>query len=96
MRCHLNWAIWDFTKLGLEKYKGGIYTASVSGIYQKGAETLYHYVFSEELVQKYGLPEFYLSVENEKIELKWFNKKISRLPQSFWFKIKESRQDSRA
>ena len=88
MRCHLNWAIWDFTKLGLEKYKGGIYTASVADVYQKGAETLYHYVFSEELVQKYGLPEFYLSVENEKIELKWFNKKISRLPQAFWFKIK--------
>ena len=88
MRCHLNWAIWDFTKLGLEKYKGGVYTASVSGVYKKGAETLYHYVFSEELVQKYGLPEFYLSIENEKIELKWFNKKISRLPQAFWFKIK--------
>lgn len=88
MRCHLDWAIWDFTKVGLENYKGGIYTASIAEAYQKGKETLYHYVFDEKLSEKYGLPEFYLSVNGEKLELKWFNKKISRLPQAFWFKIK--------
>ena len=93
MRCHLNWAIWDFTKVGLEKYKGGIYTASVVDVYQNSTEVLYHYVFEKELAQEYGLPEFYLSIKDDKIELKWFNKKMSRLPQAFWFKIKGLEED---
>ena len=81
MRCHLDWAIWDFTKIGLEKYKGGIFTAKVANVYQKDEETLYHYVFEKKLVKKFGLPEFYLSIKDERIELRWFNKKSSRLEQ---------------
>ena len=88
MRSHVNWAIWDFTKKGLEEYQGGIYTASITEAYEKNDEKLYKLAFEKTLVEKYGLPYFYLSVKHGCVELKWFEKKPSRLPQAFWLKFK--------
>lgn len=88
MRCHVDWAIWDFTKVGLEEYTGGIFTAKVTGAYEKDGETLYKLEFDAPVAEQYGLPRLYLRLMGEKVELTWFGKRPSRLPQAFWFKMK--------
>jgi hypothetical protein len=87
MRCHLEWAIWDFTKVGLPDEKGGIYTARVTRAYRSQAKRLYRLEFSEEVQKRYGLPYFYLEREGERLTVRWFDKKCSRLPQACWLKI---------
>lgn len=92
MRCHLDWAIRDFTKVGLKDYKGGIYNAKVTQAYEKDGERLYLLEFDSEIADKYGLPQFYLKECGSDVEIKWFGKKASRYPQAFWFKIKGLRE----
>ena len=88
MRCHVNWAIWDFTKVGLPDYNGGIYTARVTEAYKNGAKYLYKLEFENEIAKKYGLPYFYIVQKQKSLKIQWFDKKSSRLPQACWFKIK--------
>lgn len=88
MRCFLPWAIWDFTKVGLNDYKGGIYTAKIKQAYQKADEMLYRLEFSHKITKKYGLPYFYLRTRKGRLELTWFGKQPSRFPQAFWLKMK--------
>ena len=88
MRCFLPWAIWDFTKVGLDNYTGTTLTASVKAAYEKGEEKLFLLEFEKEAVTKYGLPHFYLRIHKNEVELKWFGKLPSRLPQAFWFKMR--------
>lgn len=85
----VGWAIWDFTKVGLPDYNGGIYTAKVTEAYKKDNTEIYKLEFDKETETKYGLPYFYLIINDKNIEIKWYNKKNSRLPQACWFKIKE-------
>lgn len=87
------WAIWDFTKVGLPDYTGGIFTANVTETYIRGNKTLYKLEFKKEDVENYGLPYFYAELDGNKIEIKWFNKKASRLPQAFWLKLKDFNED---
>ena len=82
------WALRDFTKVGLPDYQGGIFTAKVTQAYKKGDKRLYRLEFDSDAAQKFGLPCFYAEVENNKIEIKWFGKSASRLPQAFWLKFK--------
>ena len=84
----VGWAIWDFTKVGLPDYNGGIYTAQVTEAYKKDNTEIYKLEFNKEIETKYGLPYFYLIIKDKNIEIKWYNKKNSRLPQACWFKIK--------
>ncbi len=84
----VGWAIWDFTKVGLPDYNGGIYTAQVTEAYKKDNTEIYKLEFDKEIETKYGLPYFYLIIKDKNIEIKWYNKKNSRLPQACWFKIK--------
>ena len=84
----VGWAIWDFTKVGLPDYNGGIYTAQVTEAYKKDNTEIYNLEFDKEIETKYGLPYFYLIIKDKNIEIKWYNKKNSRLPQACWFKIK--------
>lgn len=93
MRCHVRWAMWDFTKVGLDDYRGGIYDATVTRAFSKGGELLYLLNFDNDIKEKYGLPEFYLMIRGDDIELKWFGKQPSRLPQAFWFKIKGMKEE---
>jgi hypothetical protein len=88
MRSLAWWAIEDFVKVGLPDYKGGIFKAKVCAAYQKGEEKLYRLEFNAKTAKKYGLPYFYLCVSKQGVDLKWFGKQPSRLPQAFWFKIK--------
>ena len=93
MRCFAWWAIEDFTKVGLDDYKGGIFTAKVKRAYKKGEEMLYRLEFSQRTANKYGLPYFYLSVSKGAVTLCWFGKQPSRLPQAFWLKMKGLEED---
>ena len=85
----VGWAIWDFTKVGLPDYNGGIYTTQATEAYKKDDTEIYKLEFDKETETKYGLPYFYLIIKDKNIEIKWYNKKNSRLPQACWFKIKE-------
>ena len=93
MRCFEPWAIWDFTKVGLEDYEGGIFTAKVVSAYSKDDEKLYKLEFESNDASKYGLPTFYLSEKGNNVEIKWFNKQPSRLPQAFWLKFKNFKEE---
>ena len=87
LRSYVDWAIWDFTKVGLPDYEGGTYNARVTKAYKRGAETLLRMEFDKETAAKYGLPYFYVLLREGYIEIKWFDKKASRLPQACWFKL---------
>ena len=39
------------------------------------------------MASEYGLPYFVVRYDKGFLEIKWFDKKISRLPQAFWLKI---------
>lgn len=88
MRCFLDWAIWDFTKPGLNFYNGGVFVPKMTHAYKKGNERIYLFEFEEDIKETYGLPRFYLCVDGDRVEVKWFGKKPSRYPQAFWFKMK--------
>ena len=89
------WALWDFTKMGLPDYEGGIYIATVKAACRQGGATLYRLSFDldDETDRMLGLPELYLRVEGETVELQWFGKKPSRLPQACWLKFKGMDED---
>lgn len=88
MRCFRNWAIWDFTRIGLEKYEGVIHEATITKAYKNKNKNLYKLEFDASLIQKYGLPYFFIEECDGNLEIKWFGKKDSRHPQAFWLKIK--------
>lgn len=84
-----DWGSWDYTKVGLPDYVGGIYTAKATEGYEKGNVKVYKLEFDKNDAEKYGLPYFYLTVNgSNNIEIKWFGKKISRLPQACWMKFR--------
>ena len=93
MRSHVNWAIRDFTKPGIPNDKGGIFTAKITRAYQKDTKRLYKLEFDEQVQEKYGLPYFYVELDNDRITVQWFDKKCSRLPQACWLKIKGLEED---
>lgn len=87
------WALQDFTKMGLPSYKGGIFVAKPNSAYINGNEKLYLYKFEDALSAKYGLPYFIVRYDEGVLEIKWFEKKASRLPQAFWLKINGFNED---
>ena len=88
MRSFVEWAIWDFTKVGLPDYKGGVYCAEVKKAYKSGDDILLRLEFDKDIADKFGLPYFYVKLSGENVEIKWFGKKASRIPQACWFKLK--------
>ena len=88
MRCFAWWAIEDFTKVGLPEYRGGTYIAKVTEAYVKGELRLYRLSFDAQIKSFCGLPEFYVQTDGESLDIRWFGKLPSRLPQAFWLKFK--------
>lgn len=88
MRSKLEWAIWDFTKVGLPEYDGGIFCAKLLEQYRQNDKQICLYRFDEDVEKTYGLPCFWLETDKDSVVLKWFGKKASRLPQAFWLKFK--------
>ncbi len=82
------WSIWDNIKVGLPDYKGGIYNANVKEAYCNENSKIFKLEFDENIADEYGLPYFYVEIKDNKIDIKWFGKKPSRLPQACWLKIK--------
>ena len=77
----------DFTKVGLPDYTGAIYEAKITKAYKKADISLFKLEFTSEITEKFGLPYFYLEIQNNYVELKWFNKKACRIPQACWLKF---------
>ena len=88
LRTEEKWAIYDFTKVGLPFYCGGIYTAKATEKWYNGETYIYKMEFDKENTDKYGLPCLYIEETKGKIEIKWFGKKASRLPQAYWLKLR--------
>lgn len=88
MRATPDWAIWDFTKVGLPEICGGICKAFVTNVYKCGHSKLYKLMFNENISKEYGLPYFYVTKSDDYMEISWFDKKASRIPQACWFKLK--------
>lgn len=93
MRSRPEWAIWDFTKVGLPEYHGGIFCAKCLEHYRKNGKDIYLYRFDSNIEKKYGLPYFWLEIYQGNIKLQWFDKKASRLPQAFWLKFKGFKEE---
>lgn len=88
MRAFKEWCMWDFTRFGLPKYDGGVYTAEVKEVYVKDDRRIYILRFDAETEKKYGLPFFTIETEGKNVSVKWFGKKMSRLPMAFWLKFR--------
>ncbi len=91
MRIFIDWARWDFTKVGLPDYKGETCTAKVTEVWQKGDTRVVRLEFDE--AERYGLPYFYATICGGKIELEWFGKRINRMPQACHLKFTELGED---
>ena len=81
------WAIWDFTKVGLPAYEGGIYQAQVTRSFARGEKLLFRLDFPQEVTCRYGLPHVWIAIEGEAITVSWFTKSALRLPNAFWLKF---------
>ena len=93
MRCFLDWAIWDFTKVGLPDYKGFTATAKVVAAYEMDDARAYRLTFAKPIAEEYGLPELFLLLDGNQVTLKWFGKRATRYPQACWFKCKGLREE---
>ena len=84
----VGWALWDFTKIGLPDYSGNVYKAKPTAVFENNGTKILKLQFEKDIEEKYGLPYFYMTINDSYLEIKWFNKKGSRLPQACWLKIK--------
>ena len=81
------WSQWDFTKIGLPEYRGGIYLPEVTGAWQDGDTKVFRLTFDEEIRRFSGLPEIWLLEREDFTELRWFGKGANRLPEAFWLRF---------
>lgn len=86
-RCHADWVKWDFTKVGLPEYKGGIFVAETCETYKCGEKFIYIMEFNKEAERKYGLGKIVLEKEKNFYTVRWLEKSPSRLPQALWLKF---------
>ncbi len=93
-----DWAREDFTKPGLTaaEAESRLWLPRCRAVYgrprKNAQEILFHLGFDGQVVQRYGAPgDIYLKysvceeVPHMMIDLQWFNKKASRLPEALWF-----------
>ena len=93
LRLDCYWAEWDFTKVGLPDYRGGIYTPKVIGAWQDGDTQIFRLTFAKEIRSFAGLPEIWLLEREDFTELRWFGKGANRLPEAFWLRIPQVTED---
>lgn len=86
---NVGWAIWDYLKLGMPNYKGGIFTAECTECYTGiNGEKLFKLEFDSEAKERFGLPYFWAERTTKGLSLTMLGKEASRLPQAFWLKFK--------
>lgn len=91
------WALEDFTKPGLtpQESESRHWMPIINAAYRRQTpsanQLLFHMSFSKAAVQKYGAPgKVYLTYSlppagsTLHVDLQWFNKPASRLPEAFW------------
>ena len=91
------WALEDFTKPGLhsEDAESRHWLPVVNAVYRRSTPSadhlLFHLSFSQQASQQYGAPgRVYLTYSlphtgnTLHVDLQWFNKPASRLPEAFW------------
>ena len=91
------WALEDFTKPGLtpQDSESRHWLPAVNAVYRRSTpsaeQLLFHLSFSQQASQQYGAPgRFYLTYSLPRtgstlhVDLQWFNKPASRLPEAFW------------
>lgn len=82
------WGAYDYVKVGLPEYKGGIYTATATEGYEGKDGFWYKFEFESIDATKWGLPYFWVNVDGMNFTFCWFNKEASRIPQAAWLKFK--------
>lgn len=87
-RCDLSWAVWDFTKVGLPDYKGGIYNAATKEVYKSGNKHFYFMEFDKDIKDEYGVGRIVVEKDGNHYTVRWLEKEASRLPQALWLKFK--------
>jgi len=93
----VGWALEDFTKPGLkpDDAESRLWQPKVNAVHQRSTANadhlLFHLAFATEVRNHYGAPgNIYLTYslpKSEKslyIDLQWFNKNASRLPEAYW------------
>lgn len=85
---NMEWLIWDYLKISLPVYKGGIYVPKCTECYEKEGSVLYKLEFEKDLAEEYGLPYFWAEETDGELNISMFGKSASRLPQAFWLKFK--------
>lgn len=93
MRLCVEWSVRDFLRRGLPAYTGGTFIPKVCEAYRKGDERLYILRFNGELVERYGLPYFTVHKYGKKVDVKWFGKRVTKLPEAFWLKFKGMKEE---
>ena len=86
------WATWDYTKNGLPDYKGGLYIAQTEAVWRKDDCYCICLSVCHPLAVREGVPRFWVTVEGERVEVAWFGKRASRLPQAIWLKFRGMRE----
>lgn len=84
LRLDCDWSQWDFIKIGLPDYQGGVFVPEVVGAWQTGMTKVFRMTFADEIRRFAGLPEIWLLERDDFTELRWFEKKANRLPEAFW------------
>lgn len=72
----------------MPEYEGGIYTANPTEAYDGKDGYWYKFEFATDITAEYGLPYYWVNVNGDKIEFRWFNKEKSRIPQAAWLRFK--------
>ena len=93
LRLECYWSQWDFTKVGLPEYRGGVFTPEVTGAWQDGDTRVFRLTFEEKIRCFAGLPEIWLLEREDFTELRWFGKKANRLPEAFWIHFPQVTED---
>lgn len=86
---NMEWLIWDYLKISLPVYEGGIYEPRCTECYKKEGSMLYKLEFEKDLAEEYGLPYFWTEETEGELNISMFGKSASRLPQAFWLKFKK-------
>jgi len=84
---HVEWAIWDFTKVGIPDYQSGEFEAKVVGAWSDNRKKIFELSFDSKIREFSGLPQIFVIEEDDMVEIKWFGKKQNRLPEAFWLKF---------
>lgn len=88
LQLDVEWAIWDFTKVGLPDYPGFLCEATPRRAFCDGHKKVTYYSFDNALTEKWGLPRFALTEEGERAEILMYDKKAVRLPHAVFLKWK--------